>query len=224
MSEKSGWRASKQGYSSRFSHHQETARAGYYRVLLEDSGVVAELTATNRCGMHRYTFPAGEPGHVILDLVHGIGERVYEARLNIENATTVSGYRGTHGWASGRQVYFVIQFSRPFESCQVQQNGKVKTGAVGSIQGTRLKAAFNYKTSSGKPLVIKVGISGTGIEGARRNLQAEIPNFDFDAIHLQAAETWDKRAGIAGCPTADKRIGTELLHRRLSRHDRPDHI
>ena len=191
LGEKSGWQASKKGYSSRFSHRHETARAGYYRVLLEDSGIVAELTATDRCGMHRYSFPKGTPGHVILDLVHGMGETVYEAQLNIENSTTVSGYRGTHGWAPDRQVYFVIQFSRPFESCPVQRNGTVHTGAVGSFKGPKLKAAFNFSTASSKPLVIKVGISGTGIAGARRNLQAEIPHFDFDAIHQQAERTWN---------------------------------
>ena len=188
----SGWVAGEKGYSSRFSHRHETARAGYYRVLLEDSGVLAELTATTRCGMHRYTFPNSDRAYVILDLVHSIGSTVFEAQLNIENATTISGYRGTHGWAPNRQVYFVIEFSRPFESCQVQRNGMVQTGGVGSVQGPKLKAAFSYKTTSEKPLIIKVGISGTGIEGARENLQAEIPHFDFDSIHQQTEQMWDK--------------------------------
>ncbi len=192
LGEKSGWQAGKKGYASRFSHRHETARAGYYRVLLEDSGVVAELTATSRCGMHRYSFPAGKPGHVILDLVHGIGETVYEAQLNIENTTTISGYRGTHGWARDRQVYFVIQFSQPFELCQVQRNGTVQSGNISSIPGPRLKIAFHFPGDTGRPLVIKVGISGTGIEGARGNLQAEIPHFDFDAIRRQAEQTWNK--------------------------------
>ncbi len=188
----SGWVSSKTGYSSRFSHQHETARAGYYSVLLEDSGVVAELTATSRCGMHRYTFPDVKPGHVILDLIHSIGDTVFEAELNIESATTISGYRGTHGWAPDRHVYFVLEFSRPFESCQVQRNGAVQAGSVGSVPGPDLRAAFHFSTSSGKPLVIKVGISGTDIDGARKNLVEEIPHFDFDAIHRQAEATWDK--------------------------------
>lgn len=192
LGEQSGWQASKKGYSSRFSHRHEIARAGYYRVRLEDSGIVAELTATNRCGMHRYTFPAGKTGHVILDLVHGIGETVYEAQLNIENSTTISGYRGTHGWAADRQVYFIIQFSRPFESCRMQRNGTIQSGNISSISGSRLKAAIHFSENSGRPLVIKVGISGTGIAGARRNVQAEIPHFDFDSIHQQAEQTWNK--------------------------------
>ncbi|MGC9258631.1 MAG: GH92 family glycosyl hydrolase [Phycisphaerae bacterium] len=192
----SGWVAREKGYSSRFSHRHETARAGYYSVRLDDSDILAELTATTRCGMHRYTFPNSDQSHVILDLVHALAETVYEAQLNIENATTVSGYRGTHGWAPNRQVYFVIQFSKPFEFCQIQQNGRVKTGTVGSFQGPKLKAAFSYKTTFNEPLVIKVGISGTGIDGARKNLQAEITNFDFDSIHRQAEQNWDKALGV----------------------------
>ncbi len=189
----SGWVSREKGYSSRFSHQHETARAGYYRVLLEDYGVVAELTATARCGMHRYSFPNSDHGHVMVDLVHGlIGETVYEAQLHIENSTTISGYRGTHGWARDRQVYFVLEFSRPFKSCKVQQNGKIQTGQIGLIPGPRLRAVFNYQTRTEEPLVIKVGISGTGIEGARKNLQSEIPHFDFDAIHQQAEQTWNK--------------------------------
>ena len=193
----SGWVAREKGYSSRFSHQHETARAGYYSVLLEDSGVVAELTATTRCGLHRYRFPNSDQSHVIVDLVHGLpGETVYEAQLHIENATTISGYRGTHGWARDRQVYFVLEFSRPFESCQVQRNGKVQVGNVGAVPGPRLKAVFNYQTTSDEPLIIKVGISGTGIEGARKNLRAEIPHFDFDAIQRQAVQTWNQALGV----------------------------
>ncbi|MGC8624538.1 MAG: GH92 family glycosyl hydrolase [Phycisphaerae bacterium] len=205
----SGWVAGEKGYCSRFSHRHETARAGYYSVLLEDSGIVAELTATARCGLHRYTFPGGTQPHIILDLVHSIGSPVYEAQLNIENATTISGYRGTHGGrVPARQVYFVIEFSRPFDSCQVQRNGKVQVARIGPVQGPKLKAAFNYKTASSEPLVIKVGISGTGIEGARKNLRAEIPHFDFDAIHRQAVQTWDQALGVL-----DARFPTSALTR-----------
>ncbi len=203
----SGWVSREKGYSSRFSHQHETARAGYYRVLLEDYGVVAELTATARCGMHRYSFPNSDHGHVMVDLVHGlIGETVYEAQLHIENSTTISGYRGTHGWARDRQVYFVLEFSRPFKSCKVQQNGKIQTGQIGLIPGPRLRAVFNYQTRTEEPLVIKVGISGTGIEGARKNLQSEIPHFDFDVIHQQAEQTWNKALA-----TLDANFSTNAL-------------
>ncbi len=188
----SGWVARKSGYASRFSHQHETSRPGYYRVLLQDSGVLAELTATTRCGMHRYTFPTGKSSHVILDLVHALDQTVFEGQLNIESDTAISGYRGTHGWAPDRQVYFVIEFSRPFASCLVQQNGKVQAGDIGSVSGPKLKAAFNFSKTDGDPLLIKVGISGTSIEGARKNLQAEIPHFDFDFVQRQAQQTWNE--------------------------------
>ena len=187
----SGWVARASGYASKFSHQHETVRTGYYSVLLDDSGIVAELTATTRCGMHRYTFPGKHKGHVILDLIHSLDSTVFEGKLNIENATTVSGYRGTHGWAPNRQVYFVMEFSRPFERCEVQRNGKVQAGTIGSVPGPKLKAVFHFSQTAYKPVVIKVGISGTGIEGARKNLRAEIPDFDFDTVHRKAEQTWN---------------------------------
>ncbi len=194
------------GYCSRFSHQNETIRAGYYSVLLDDFGVLAELTATTRCGMHRYTFPTGKSSHVILDLVHALDETVYEAQLNVENTTTVSGYRGTHGWAPDRQVYFVIEFSRPFASCLVQQNGKVQAGDIGSVSGPKLKAAFNFSKTDGDPLLIKVGISGTGIEGARKNLQAEIPHWNFNEVAVQATEQWNNALGTLEAQLPNKEL------------------
>ena len=202
----SGWVPRSPGYASRFSHQHETARPGYYRVRLEDSGIVAELTATNRCGMHRYTFPDAKRGHVILDLVHALGETVFEAQLTIENATTISGYRGTHGWAPDRQVYFVMEFSRPFASCQVQRNGKVQAGGVGSVPGPKIKAAFAFSNTTNVPLVVKVGISGTGIEGARKNLQVEIPRWNFDDVASQAAAQWNNALGVFDAELPDKEL------------------
>ena len=192
----SGWVSRTPGYASRFSHGHESAMPGYYRVKLEDSGILAELTATTRCGMHRYTFPDTRRAHVILDLVHTLGESVFEARLNVENPTTVSGYRGTHGWAANRQVYFVMEFSRPFVSCELQRNGTVRRGKIGSVPGPKIKAAFDFSAADRTPLIIKVGISGTGIEGARKNLQAEIPHWDFDTVAADAGERWNKALGV----------------------------
>ncbi len=202
----SGWVSRLPGYASRFSHQHETARPGYYRVLLEDSGVMAELTATTRCGMHRYTFPHGTHAHLILDLVHALSQTVFEAQLNIESATTISGYRGTHGWAPDRQVYFVMGFSRPFSSCRIERNGRVQSGGIGSVPGPKIRAAFAFSKTANEPLVVKVGISGTGIEGARRNLQAEIPHFNFDSIHQQARQTWNKTLGVLEAKLPNKEL------------------
>lgn len=111
------------GYASQFSHAQEVATPGYYRVFLETPNVTAELTATARCGFHKYTFPASDQSHLILDLAHGIGNTPVEAALHVENQNTVSGYRISDGWGGRRTIYFVMQFSKPFASFGIEQDG-----------------------------------------------------------------------------------------------------
>ncbi|MGC8542048.1 MAG: twin-arginine translocation signal domain-containing protein, partial [Phycisphaerae bacterium] len=166
----SGWvsRGGGTGYSSSFSHQQETARAGYYSVYLQTPRVKAELTATTRCGMHRYTYPSlpqATRRGVILDLVHGLGCTVYHAQLNIENPTTISGKRYTHGWAADKQVYFVMEFSHPIAEAQVQVDDHIRAAtAPDRFSGTHIKAIFSHAHSS-KPLLVRVGLSCTGIEG-----------------------------------------------------------
>jgi predicted alpha-1,2-mannosidase len=199
----SGWVFDKPvpGYRSFFSHDRESARPGYYSVHLLTPDVNVELTATTRCGMHRYSFPSvphTTRQGVLLDLVHsvgllhGVGSKVYRAELKIESPTRVSGMRATHGWASDRQAYFVMEFSLPIQSVDLAADGKISAGSVGAIyEGVNLKAIFSCAPSI-KPLVIRVGISPTGIEGAAKNLAAEIPHFDFDAVATQASQAWSK--------------------------------
>jgi predicted alpha-1,2-mannosidase len=203
----SGWVFDKPvpGYRSLFTHDRETARAGYYSVHLLTPDVQAELTATPRCGMHRYRYPHmpdGTKEGVVLDLVHGLGCRAYYAELRIESTTRVSGMRATHGWAADRQVYFVIEFSRPFASMDVSVDGSVSTGTAGKeIKGTEIKAIFAHVPDG--PLVTRVGISCTGVEGATRNLAAEMPHWDFDAVVLEAEREWNKALDVldADLPT-----------------------
>lgn len=180
------------GYSSKFSHAQEEAVPGYYRVFLETPKVTAELTASARCGFHRYTFPASDQSHLILDLSHGIGNKPVEAALKIEGPDTISGYRISDGWGGQRFVYFVMQFSRPFDSFGIEQDGQRLTADTRDAKGRAVKAFFNYKTVDNEALLVKVGISGTSIEGARKNLAAEIPEWDFDAVRAAAHRQWQK--------------------------------
>ena len=127
------------GYRSRFSHDAEDAEAGYYTVDLKDYGIQAELTATTRVGMHKYTFPETDEAHIILDLKHGIynydGKNVWTF-VRVENDTLVTGYRQTSGWARTRKVYFAMSFSKPIESYgQEKQPGKVYRGFWGRFGG-----------------------------------------------------------------------------------------
>lgn len=179
------------GYASPFSHSEEKASPGYYKVFLQKPKVTAELTATARAGFHKYTFPASENAHIVVDLNHGIGNDPVTASLKVENSTTISGVRTSNGWGGRRDAYFVMQFSKPFDSFEIEQDGT--TAPAGSTEGKArsLKSFANFKTKDGEAILVKVGISGTSIEGARKNLNAEIRGWDFETVRAAANKIWN---------------------------------
>jgi predicted alpha-1,2-mannosidase len=197
IGEDSGWvfGDSERGYRSFFSHEQEVIRAGYYSVHLQTPDVHAELTTTTRCGMHRYTYlalPATIHQGMMLDLTHGLGGSVYHTELNVESDSRISGKRCTHGWAPEKEVYFVIEFSQPMGSMQVKVESEIRLATVGDrLSGEQIKAIF-YRAPSSKPLTIRVGLSCTSIEGAAKNLAAEIPQWDFDVVVRQNEQMWNQ--------------------------------
>lgn len=197
-----------QGYSSRFSHSREKATPGYYSVFLEDPKVTAELTATLRCGFHKYVFPESDQAHIILDLVHGIGNKPVDASLNIENNDTISGYRISNGWGGRRAIYFVIQFSKPFDSFGIERNGERLAADSREANGRNLKAFVNYKTGKDETILLKVGISGASIEGARKNLTAEIPDWNFNKVRASAVKQWKNVFDTIQVKTFDPKIRT----------------
>jgi putative alpha-1,2-mannosidase len=141
------------GYASAFSHTQEESEPGYYRVFLQTPKVTAELTTTTRCGFHQYTFPASDQAHFILDLTHSIGSKPVKEAVHIEDDHTVSGYSIANGWGGDRTIYFVMEFSKPFESCGVQRDGK-QINDVHDAEGSDIKAFFNYKTSNNEKILV----------------------------------------------------------------------
>ena len=193
----SGWVYSESvpGYRSFFSHDREVVRAGYYSVHLQTPDVQAEFTATTRCAMHRYSFAtlsSQTRQGAIVDLVEGVGGKVYRAELNIESDSRISGCRNTHGWAADKQVYFVLEFSHSIASAQVQVDGKISCASTGDrLSGAQIKAIFSHAPVS-TPLVIRVGLSCTSVEGAAKNLAAEIPHWDFDALARQSEQAWNE--------------------------------
>lgn len=207
----SGWvlAAEQNGYFSWFTHDRETMKPGYYSVHLSTPDVEAELTATTRCGMHRYSYPAAGSARrgLILDLIHGLGSTVYAAELNIESGSRVSGQRSTHGWAADKQVYFVIEFSRPVASVEAKVDGKVEPAAVGSrFSGKEVQAIFTLDASS-EPFVVRVGISGTSVDGARKNLVDEIPHWNFDVIARQTAQSWNEALAVLEADLPNEAFG-----------------
>jgi predicted alpha-1,2-mannosidase len=179
------------GYSSAFKHAEEQAEPGYYAVTLGDSGVRAELTATLRVALHRYAFPAGQSAHVVLDLAHR--DEVIDASIDVAANGEVTGHRRSRSWAKDQRVYFVIRFSQPVQSATLASGDQLDRTAR-HAEGTALKVVFDFAEGAA-PLLVKVGISAVSVDGARRNLEAELPGWDFDAVRRAASDAWERELG-----------------------------
>ncbi|HEY9167585.1 MAG TPA: GH92 family glycosyl hydrolase [Candidatus Kryptonia bacterium] len=202
------------GYRSRFSHDNEVASPGYYAVTLDDYGVRAELAATDRCGMQRYTFPESDSSNIIFDLEHGIGSTAVEW-TRIVGDRRVEGMRRSHGWASDRYVYFVAEFSKPFSKFGTAEDSAITSGSR-SENGKSVKAFVTFRTTAGEQILVKVGISGVDLDGARKNLSTEMPDFNFDKYRDAARAAWNKVLGVISVEggTASERVTfyTALYH------------
>lgn len=197
------------GYRSAFDHKNETVRAGYYSVLLDDYNIKAELTSTERVGFHQYTFPKTNQANIILDLVHGIynyDEKNVWTVVRVENDTLITGYRQTMGWARTRIVYFAMTFSKPFKNYGTNDALKKEvyngfwrkfnqTQNFPDLAGRQLKLYFNFDTAENEKIKIKFALSGVSTDGALKNLKAEIPHWDFEKTANQAKQKWQKELG-----------------------------
>lgn len=171
-----------------FSHKNEVATPGYYSVYLDDEGIKAELSATTRAGIHRYTFSDGKEAAVVLDLAHLLdNEFIYEAEIKQTGANELSGMRRTRGWVDNQYVFFTVQFSQPIAKLELVSDGKA-CEADDSVKGTRLQAVAHFGQQ--KSVVAKVGISVVSEENAHENLNSEIAGFDFDTVKKNAADAW----------------------------------
>ena len=211
------------GYRSRFSHSEEKAVPGYYSVLLSDYRIRAELSATERAGIHRYTFPKNKSSHFILDLDHGYDDGpgvVRWADLKVVDGNTIVGGKSTNRWAKGRDIYFAMKFSRPFDRVEILADDKPVGDISQNVRANSLKAVIHYATRSKEKILIKTGISGVSIEGAMRNLDAEIPDWNFNGVRKTAADHWERelsRIQVAGGTQKQREIFyTALYHCMLA--------
>jgi putative alpha-1,2-mannosidase len=178
------------GYRSRFSHADEKASPGYYSVLLKTYDIKAELTATQRVGFHRYTFPKTKEANIIIDLVHGIDDKPIELKMDIVDDQTITGMRRSKGWAQDQYVFFAAKFSKPFKSYGTTEDETNPQRGTRSSHGTRTKGWITFDTEDGKPILAKVALSTANVEGALKNLSAEIPDWNFNGIKDKARATW----------------------------------
>ncbi len=181
------------GMWSYFSHRNERAHPGYYATHLDRYGIDVELTATNRVGFHKYTFPASKDAAVVFDLENG-GCFDRPTRTHIERIDdhTIAGYRYSTGWADDQRVYFVAQFSKPFTALRLWQAGEDAGWRGGdSLTAERLYGRVGFGTEAGETVLMKVAISAVSIANARLNMQTELPGWDFDATAALADRAWN---------------------------------
>lgn len=178
------------GIHSLFSHDEETASAGYYQVRLKDYDINVELTATERCGIQRYTFPEADAA-IFLNLRKAMNwDFTNDTRIEVVDSVTIQGYRFSDGWARDQHIYFRTRFSKPFASVQLDTAAVIKDG---KRIGSSAIARFDFHTSAGEQILVTTAISGVSMEGAARNLAAEAPADDFDKYLAATRKNWNEQ-------------------------------
>ena len=216
------------GYRSRFRHETEKAEPGYYAVTLDDYNIRAELTATPRVGVHRYTFPSDKPAHLLMDVrssIYNYTGKILWSSLRVRADGTVTGMRETRGWAPDRHLYFAMRFSKSPEGHALYNlEGPVEykgfrpptpsPSESQAIYGRGLVAVFDFGTLH-EPLIVNVAISATSEANAIANLNKETPLFDFDGVHAQARSAWEKALSVLDIhadPDTRTNLYTSLYH------------
>ena len=174
------------GYITHFSHENEKASPGYYQVRLPEHDINVELTASERSGMMKYTFPKSEDANILIDLNYANYSEVIWANVKFENDSVISGYHQVNGWASERHIYFAAKFSKPFKSYGIYnnsnkvQNVSSKYKSSYKASGKDIKLYVKYDTRENEVIKVKVGISAISTAAAMNNLNTEIPHWNFD--------------------------------------------
>ena len=180
------------GVHSMFSHEREECEAGYYRVHLDSYGIDVELTATERCGVQRYTFPT-DTATVLLNLAKAMNwDATTDTHFAIVDSFTIEGYRHSNGWARGQEVYFRTRFSRPIATYRCDNEMIIRDGNIWMKPGV---IEMTFVLDKSKELTVVTALSGTGLEGAEKNLTAEAPHNDFDRYRAQTRKKWNNELG-----------------------------
>ncbi len=198
-------------YRSSFRKETEKANAGYYAVHLDGPDVKAELTSTDRAGFHRYSYPARSDASLVIDLEHR--DHLEGGSIVIISDTEIVGERRSSSWARDQRLFFCMKFNKPFKRKKADMTDQIQ-------QYHRTKEIFRFGDLGGGPLLVKVGISAVSVDGARANLQAEIPHWDFDQVRNEAERKWNdvlRKITIEGGSKEQQRIFyTALYHAMLA--------
>lgn len=216
------------GYLSGYSHAEETASAGYYKVKLQKSGTTVELTTGERAGMMRMTFPASDRASILIDLQHVLSGKKWKviwSHFRVEDDSTVTGYHLVNGWAKERPLYFAARFSRPFDRAEIFSDGKpviydtYRFRSAREAAGTNLQFVATYQTKEQDPILIQVAVSAVSAANALENLRSELPDWNFEALRERSRARWDRdlsRIGVEGSDQEKETFYTSLYHTFLA--------
>ena len=209
------------GHRQRYSHKDESASPGYYQVKLQDSGVNVELTASERAGIMRYTFPQADSAYILTDLKHVLRWNVTWSQLRVENDSTITGSHIVKGWAKNRHLYFAARYSRPFDHYRIYNDGKpiiyntYRFRSTKQSEGKDLKFIARFAHPQKEPIYVKVGISAVSTQNALENLDTEIPHWDFGRIRQETEHKWEKELSkieIEGSEQKKENFYTSMYH------------
>ncbi|WMI65173.1 GH92 family glycosyl hydrolase [Aestuariibaculum sp. YM273] len=187
---------------SGYNHEQESAGPGYYQVDLLDYGIKAELSATQRTGIHKYTFPKDTLSQIHIDLGYALNwDAPIDTYIKVLNDSTLQGYRKSTGWAKDQRVYFEIQVSKPFQSYQFFSNDSLVTGEA---LGKNTKIILTYNTEDNDVIILKTGLSTASLDGANKSLENEAPHFNFEDYKEQANQLWEHQLEKVEVCTTDE--------------------
>jgi len=226
------------GYQSAISHEEETASAGYYKVKLQDYNTWVELTASDRAAMLRITFPESKQAWILTDLKHVLHWDTVWSHVRVEDNATITGYHLEHGWAKERHLYFAARYSRPFDHYQIISDGKPVTyggdrfrsrsetegGAVrfqsrSEAAGANLRFLAEYSTKKDEVIQVKIAVSAVSAENALKNLDADLPHWDFDKVRNETRAKWDRELSkiqIEGTQEEKETFYTALYHASIA--------
>ena len=208
-----------------FKKETEKATPGYYAVRLENLGVNVELTSTDRVGFHRYTFDNPKDRRVMLDLGHVLqpnwGHKLVSNDYQLVNDSTVEGTYKTQGWAHFHSVSYRVTFSEPMTKIYQYIDGKLRSDSLFLKLHSDKDLKFHYRfKESDKPLLVKVALSPVDVEGAEKNMEAELPGWDFDQVRAESADIWNKALNKIQIETNDpvirKNFYTALYHTMIA--------
>ncbi len=196
------------GLWSYFSHKNERMHPGYYATRLNRYGIDVELTATERTGLHRYTFPASDSAAIVFDLENGgCWDEATETHIERTGEASIAGYRYSKGWAKNQRVYFAAKFSKPFREMHLWQAGENPGWRGGdSLTAKRIYGRFDFKTKKKETILLKVALSPVSMENALANLQAELPGWDFESTVNAAAQAWNRELSKIKITTQDESV------------------